>query len=67
MKIIKPKPKCKGCGHWHIMIHCESVMTDGCDTDWCYLCWPEHADMHQKEWDKMSEVDKDKIIRKYGG
>ena len=67
MKIIRPKPKCNGCGHWAVILHCISVMVNGCDTHWCALCWPDHSKIHDEEWEQMSEVDRDKIIKKYGG
>ena len=65
MKIVKPKPKCKGCDHWKIMVHCHSVMLNGCDTYWCYLCWPDHSKIHDEEWSKLSDEEKNRII--YGG
>jgi len=64
MKIVRPKPKCKGCGHWRIMVHCQSVMMNGCDTYWCFVCWSDHSAIHTKEWDEMTESDKTTIIER---
>lgn len=62
MKIVKPKPKCSGCGHWKIFLHCQSVLLNGCDKYFCFICWPDHSKIHDEEWQNMSQEEKDKLI-----
>lgn len=64
MKIIKPKPICKGCGHWKVLAHCETSMVNGCNSNWCVMCWPSHAATHDAEWDKLTDSEKDKLIER---
>ena len=50
------------------LVKCSNSLINGCDNYYCFILhWPDHADIHQKEWDEMSEIDKNKLIAKYGG
>jgi diketogulonate reductase-like aldo/keto reductase len=73
MKIIKAI-QCAGvwrgkrCTEKINVIKCSNSLVNGCDNYYCLILhWPEHAKEHELEWQQMSEVDKNKLIAKYGG
>lgn len=65
MKLSKPPPTCRMCGHLtgRNGVHCHSVMLNGCDNHFCFLCWPVHARTHDEEWQRMTQDEKDKLYQ----
>jgi hypothetical protein len=65
MKIVKAKPKCAICGTWKVNVHCNASMLNGCDMYFCFLDWPDHAKIHDAQWDKLTDKEKDEMIKRY--
>lgn len=67
MKIIKQykcsEPKCTD----KPKIKCNYVVVAGCEQRFCYLHWPDHLEMHRKEWDALTEKEKNALIEKEFG
>ena len=65
MKKIQPPPHCKVCGSktGRYGVFCAAVMLNGCKAHICYLCWPDHSAIHDKEWQEMTDEQRDALYQ----